>query len=163
MLSALKLKIQTAPFSNIIAPAMIYEFGHGELLAFTSVVVDPPILNDLCKRPMSAEGRIQPCEMQGHHVSHRMLGPCCLCPMIDTNKPDYIEAAIYKASTGEQAGRYIASCVKDACGYFGKTFLISHSGCSLHCPWRTSMISHVPQSTMGIEVSCSQIVSQRHI
>ncbi|KIM86990.1 hypothetical protein PILCRDRAFT_4230 [Piloderma croceum F 1598] len=118
MLSAPKLKIQTAPFSSIIAGAMIYEFGHGELLAITSVVVDPPMLNDQRKRPTSAEGRIQPCAIQGHRVSHRMLGPCCLCPMMDTTKPDYIEAAIYKASTGEQAGRYVASCAKDACGYF---------------------------------------------
>ena len=31
---------------------------------------------------------------------------------------------------------------------------------ALKCPWRTSMTSSVPQSTIGIEVSRSQIVSQ---
>lgn len=40
--------------------------------------------------------------------------------MVDENKPDFVEAAIYMASVGEQAGQYIATCAKDECGYSGE-------------------------------------------
>ncbi|KIM80674.1 hypothetical protein PILCRDRAFT_89605 [Piloderma croceum F 1598] len=87
--------------------------------------------------PTSAEARISPSAMQEYHISHRMLGPCCLCPMLDANKPDFIEAAIYKASDGEHRGHFVATCAKDDCGYFV---------CSLYavakCRWRDSTASH---------------------
>jgi hypothetical protein len=73
------------------------------------------------ERPTSTEARIKPSEMQEHRTSHRMLGPCCLCPMIDMSKPDFIESAIYIASNGEQAGQFVAACAKGKCGYFGES------------------------------------------
>lgn len=35
-------------------------------------------------------------------------------------KPDFIEAAIYKAAEGEYRGQYVAGCAKNECGYIGK-------------------------------------------
>jgi len=46
--------------------------------------------------------------------------------MMDRTKPDYIEAAIYIASEGEQAGQYVASCAKNLCGYTGESRFASH-------------------------------------
>jgi hypothetical protein len=39
--------------------------------------------------------------------------------MMDATKPAYVEAAIYMALRGEQAGQYVATCAKDECGYAG--------------------------------------------
>lgn len=49
-----------------------------------------------------------------------MLGPCCLCPLINPTGPDFVEAAIYVATSGTYAGEYVTSCAKDACGYLGE-------------------------------------------
>lgn len=42
-----------------------------------------------------------------------------MCPMMDAARPDFIEAAIYKARKGREAGQYVATCAKDECGYIG--------------------------------------------
>ena len=59
------------------------------------------------QRPTTTQARIHPSALHGHRMSHRMLGPCCLCPMMDASKPDFIEAAIYVTSDGEHAGEYM--------------------------------------------------------
>jgi len=41
--------------------------------------------------------------------------------MMDATKPDFVEAAIYMASEGEQAGKYVATCVKNKCDYAGQS------------------------------------------
>lgn len=72
-------------------------------------------------RPSTREACVPPCAMQQHRMSHQMLGPCCLCPMLDVNLPDFVEAAIYEVPAGERyAGQWVASCARDRCGYFGK-------------------------------------------
>lgn len=48
-----------------------------------------------------------------------MLGPCCLCPLVNPRGLDFVEAAMYFTTTGSHAGQYIASCAKDQCGYLG--------------------------------------------
>jgi len=58
--------------------------------------------------------------MENHRMTHRMSFPCCLCPLADENQPDFVEAAIYMATDGPLAGKYVASCARDLCGYFGK-------------------------------------------
>ena len=67
--------------------------------------------------------------MQEYRISHRMLGPCCLCPMVDTRKPSFVEAAIYMASDGEHAGQFVATCAKNECGYFGALSYIVSVDC----------------------------------
>jgi hypothetical protein len=42
---------------------------------------------------------------------------------MDIMKPSFVEAAIYIASGGEYAGKYIAACAKDECGYVGESHL----------------------------------------
>ena len=83
------------------------------------------VLNRSHLRPMTVNARVEPHHLQAWRVSHRMLGPCCICPMADDAQPDFKEAAIYQvrgASTGRQ---YVASCARDLCGYFGKRDVLS--------------------------------------
>jgi hypothetical protein len=39
---------------------------------------------------------------------------------MDITKPSFVEAAIYIAPEGEYAGKYVAGCAKDECGYIGE-------------------------------------------
>lgn len=39
---------------------------------------------------------------------------------MDITKPSFVEAAIYIPPEGEYAGKYIAGCAKDECGYIGE-------------------------------------------
>jgi len=97
--------------------------------------------------------------MQDHRISHRMLGPCCLCPMMDESNPDFVEAAIYKASNGDQMGEYIAACAKDKCGYVGKPNIILAYVLPSHVLikrlWKASMTSRVPLDAMHVAVNGS--------
>ena len=72
-------------------------------------------------RPCANEERIRPSELQDHRVTHRVLGPCCLCPMVHASQPDFVEAAIYVLPVGPFSGQYVASCAQDRCGYFGES------------------------------------------
>src|ERR1700676_1486706 len=78
-------------------------------------------------RPTSTQGRVHPSILQDHRMSNRMLGPCCLCPMTDASKPDFIKSAIYVASGGDWEGQYVATCAKDLCGYCGMPPCASHT------------------------------------
>jgi len=73
------------------------------------------------RRPSANGTRIHPSDMHTYRELHQMLGPCCLCPMVEENGPDFMEAAIYKPVTGLFAGDYVTSCARDRCGYFGKS------------------------------------------
>jgi hypothetical protein len=80
------------------------------------------VINITSYRPSSMEARaIHPSDLRSHRLSHRMLGPCCLCPLVDQNGPDFVEAAIYIPSTGALSGEYVASCALRKCSYFGKS------------------------------------------
>jgi hypothetical protein len=74
-------------------------------------------------RPVVDRARVRPSDLQDYRVSHRLLGPCCLCPMTDPNQPDFVEAAIYVVTAGPFSGQYVASCARDQCGYFGELWL----------------------------------------
>jgi hypothetical protein len=41
--------------------------------------------------------------------------------MMDITKPAYIEAAIYMVAQGEHAGKYMATCAMNECGYTGES------------------------------------------
>jgi len=82
---------------------------------------------------------------------------------MDAMKPDFIEAAIYIASEGEQAGRYVATCAKNLCGYACK------SGFALRQRW---MFSHLyksasrktlQQDSAHKELCLSRLVRPAHI
>ena len=71
-------------------------------------------------RPSSAGLRLGPSQIQEHRKTNTMLGPGCLCPLMDLGGPAFVEAAIYMVRKGPLAGQYIASCARDVCGYIGK-------------------------------------------
>ena len=97
----------------------------------------PSVTGHQPKRPTSKDIRVPPCMLQDHWISHCMVGPCCLCLMMDTAKPDYIEAAIYIIADGEQAGRYVATCAKNECGYAGKShYSFLTEGGPHSSPWK---------------------------
>jgi hypothetical protein len=67
------------------------------------------------------EARVPPSDLCNYRSSHRMLGPCCLCPLADQHGPDFVEAAIYVVPRGMLSGEYVASCASEKCSYFGKS------------------------------------------
>ena len=65
--------------------------------------------------------RITPSGMDDHRLTHRFLGPCCLCPLEHTGQYAFTEAAMVMETSGRYVGQYVASCACDSCGYYGKT------------------------------------------
>ena len=51
---------------------------------------------------------------------YNMSGPGCFCPLLNARKPDFVEAAIYRATSGHYSGEYVATCAKNRCGYLGE-------------------------------------------
>jgi len=62
------------------------------------------LINNVSWRPSSTEARVHPSELSDHRLPHRMLGPCCLCPLADQNGPDFTEPAIYMIIPGTLSG-----------------------------------------------------------
>jgi hypothetical protein len=71
-------------------------------------------------RPSYDAVHIKPKDLRKHRNTHYMLGPNCLCPLKDKSMPDFVEAAIYCISKGPLAGKHVASCAQNNCGYFGE-------------------------------------------
>jgi len=104
--------------SNIIVKAIVYGSGHGKLPATILVTVSS-------RRTINQTGHHLPKPVSTlRHARPPYLPPHAFAmlpmPMMDATKPNVVEAAIYITSQGEQAGRYIASCAKEECGYFGQ-------------------------------------------
>jgi hypothetical protein len=94
---------------------MISSFGFGESSKCRS-----DLLLKL-NRPTNEHGeRVSPSDLRFHRLSHAMLGPCCLCPLLKNSGEDFVESAIYMVGHGLYAGEYVASCANGECGYFGK-------------------------------------------
>lgn len=101
----------------------------------------------IASRPCANKERVRPSELQEHRMTHRVLGPCCLCPM-HASQPDFVEAAIYVLPVGPFSGQYVASCAQDRCGYFGEsqrhsTRCYPHRGrFSMQTTLKTSKLTH---------------------
>jgi hypothetical protein len=63
--------------------------------------------------------RVIPSGLGSHRLSHRLRGPCCVCPMRPGTTETYVETAIEVAVRGRYAGEYIAVCEERECGYMG--------------------------------------------
>ena len=74
----------------------------------------------LNRRPTHTPMRIAPDAMRQYRSTNDMLGPCCLCLLINPMGPDFVEATIYLATSGAYAGEYVASCATDNCGSLGE-------------------------------------------
>lgn len=92
--------------------------GVGEWCSGRASADSPLLTND--PRPCHQQHRVRPSSLREHRKVTVMLGPCCLCPLRDESEPDYVEAAIYRATTGPYAGQYVISCAQDKCGYLGQ-------------------------------------------
>jgi hypothetical protein len=94
-----------------------------QIWAWWVIVICPAVEDSpfTVSRPATGNTRVRPSELRDYRESHRLLGPCCLCPMIDGNGPDYVESAIYEVSLGLFRGEYVASCARERCGYVGKS------------------------------------------
>ena len=108
-------------FGNIADVSTGWLDGLGEISNIWSskivFVYHEPALNH---RPTHTPMRIAPDAMRQYRSTNDMLGPCCLCPLINPMGPDFVEATIYLATSGVYAGEYIASCTTDGCGYLGE-------------------------------------------
>jgi hypothetical protein len=71
-------------------------------------------------RPSTTYARIRPSDLNEYRITHQMLGPCCLCPLVDVNGPHFVESTIRIVGPGSSfAGEYAATCKLHQCGYFG--------------------------------------------
>jgi hypothetical protein len=65
---------------------------------------------------------VAPDALRSYRETHAFLGPCCLCPLVGTQRGielRFVEAAIYIPVFGRYAGEYVAECAKSECGYLG--------------------------------------------
>jgi hypothetical protein len=75
-------------------------------------------------RPVGETGqRVTPTSLSDYRMSHRFQFPCCLCPT-DQFEIDYIESAIYLPVFGPYAGKYVAGCATNSCGYFSTCLFV---------------------------------------
>jgi hypothetical protein len=73
------------------------------------------------ERPVTARGeRVTPSDLRDHRLSHKFLGPCCMCPLLTEGGSTFKEAAIFAMPSGCFVGEYVAECADGKCGYFGK-------------------------------------------
>jgi hypothetical protein len=112
------------------------------------------------------EAPVHPSDLRSYRLSHRMLGPCCLCPLVDKSGPDFMEAAIYVVvSTGALSGEYVASCALGKCSYFGKSLELPVNGklADVHqskCSWSASttksayLLNAIPVEVRYLELVC---------
>ncbi|KIM80245.1 hypothetical protein PILCRDRAFT_89795 [Piloderma croceum F 1598] len=99
--------------------------------------------------PSSTSAHIHPSELHNHHMSHRMLGPCCLCPPAYPNGPDFVEAAMYMVPKGSLSGQYVTSCAQ---GKLMMERLYNNTGLPIKCyPQREFGENIPPQVTSALE------------
>jgi len=71
-------------------------------------------------RPSTTHARIHPSDLNEYCTMHQMFGPCCFCPLVDVNGPDFVESEICMVGPGSSfVGEYVAMCKLQRCGYFG--------------------------------------------
>ena len=73
-------------------------------------------------RPVNQHGeRVTPSDFEAYRLSHKVLGPCCLCPFQDRDVRNYKESPIFMVGLGRYAGEYVAACADNRCSYFGRS------------------------------------------
>lgn len=72
-------------------------------------------------RPVNDVGeRVTPSNLTDHRISHRFLGPCCICPAIIEGRTEFTEASFAMLISGRRAGQYVARCASGECKYIGE-------------------------------------------
>jgi hypothetical protein len=76
---------------------------------------------DRTDRPVNDRGeRVTPSDLREHRMSHRFLGPCCICPAITEGRNEFTEAAFVMLTSGPRVGHYVARCASGECKYIGE-------------------------------------------
>jgi hypothetical protein len=83
--------------------------------------------------------------------------------MMDAMKPDFIEAAIYIASEGEQAGQYVATCAKNLCGYACKSDFALRRRWMFSNLYKSASRKTLQQDSAHKELRLSRSVRPAHI
>ena len=79
------------------------------------------MLTDGTGRPVNDVGqRVTPSDLTDHRMSHRFLGPCCICPAIIEGRTEFSEAAFVMLMSGPRVGQYVARCASGECKYVGE-------------------------------------------
>jgi hypothetical protein len=79
------------------------------------------LTRDRSDRPVNPVGeRITPSDLAAHRLSHRFLGPCCICPAMIEAVATFTEAAFVMTILGRRSGQYVARCANGTCKYFGQ-------------------------------------------
>ena len=77
-------------------------------------------------RPVTEAGeRVTPSNLIEYRRSYEFKGPSCLCASLDADENAYTEASIFVATSGPDAGKYVAACATGLCRYWGKSFRFS--------------------------------------
>jgi hypothetical protein len=95
---------------------------------YVQFMLTPSYDPDSCRPTNDAGERVPPSELGDHRLSHRFLGPCCICPILTNGEVTFTEAAIFMETSGRRAGQYLARCARDSCGYLSKPFRICFRG-----------------------------------
>lgn len=110
----------TKLYWNITVELIDSNLGSGKHQLCSATCDVPSTYNTIyVSRPSTIHERIPPSELSSHRNSHRMLGPCCLCPMADQYAPDFVESAIYRKTDDPYSGEWVATCARNKCGYIG--------------------------------------------
>lgn len=68
-------------------------------------------------RPTDGYGhKIHPSQFMTYRETHVFHYPSCLCSKVDS----YVEALVFKRTTGICRGEYVAECATSTCGYMRK-------------------------------------------
>jgi len=74
------------------------------------------------RRPLDRNGALlKPSDLNIHRDSHVFFGPCCLCPLVENDARNIVEAMMVMDNPKNRpVGEYVAKCARQKCGYFGQ-------------------------------------------
>ncbi|KAI0374581.1 hypothetical protein BV20DRAFT_1048641 [Pilatotrama ljubarskyi] len=62
--------------------------------------------------------RVTPDELVTHRLTHKFLGPGCMCALRNPTADAFVEASIFCVERGAHTGEWVAACASSACKYF---------------------------------------------
>jgi hypothetical protein len=87
-------------------------------------ITEEALSEPFAERPVLNGARVVPSDLLWHRVTHRLLAPCCFCPLLDPSEPDVVETAIFRVAAGQHSGEYVAACAQNRCDYVGKPLTV---------------------------------------
>jgi hypothetical protein len=108
----------TLSFNLTSQPVVAYRYGDG-MCCHSNPFSVSTLTDNHRDRPVNDAGeRVTPSDLEAHRLSHRFLGPCCICAASE-EQLIFTESAIVLVLSGRRAGQYVARCAQGKCGYYG--------------------------------------------